>query len=230
MVPVKGSSLLFIAVAALAVVGIAAFVAYNYMYFSIDVPDSYIFIGKTINTSELYHTDQFSWYTYDQIMNPETSPKVTRMTFEYDDNATYNGTPCLHTRDTYRTAHGTDAGFIQVQNSYYDASGKCFADDFSVFFANGTLQNNGTFNSRNETYQKHVFCLPYGWQIAPRGRETITVGSQTYDCDEYYLPNQIIDGVGMGSPATFWFTDSIPVPVKVQPAQGNVVHELVAWG
>lgn len=229
MVPVRGNSLLFIAAAALAVAALSAFVAYEYMYVSICFPDNYLFVGKTFNTSELYHTDRFSWCTYDQIRDPETNPRVTRMTFEYG-NATYNGTSCLHERDTYRTAYGTGDGFVQVNDLYFDAGGKWIADEFSVFFANGTYQNNGTFTCRNETYQKHVFCLPYGWQIAPRGRETITVGNQTYDCSKYYLPNQLINGVVMGSPATFWFADSIPVPVKVQPVQGNVIHELVAWG
>jgi hypothetical protein len=225
----KGNTLMFIAVAALAVAAISTFVAYNYFYVSICFPDNFIFVGKTFNTSELYQTDRFSWYTYDQIRDPETNPRVTRMTFEYD-NVTYNGTPCLHERDTYRTAYGTGDGFIQVNDWYFDAGGKYIADEFNVFFANGTFQNNGTYRDRNSTYQKHVFDLPYGWQIAPRGSETITVGNRTYDCDKYYLPNQLIDGVSMGSTATFWFADSIPVPVKVEPMPENVVFELVDWG
>ena len=61
---------MFIAVVALAIAALSAFVADQYMYVSIDVPENFIFIGKTINTSELYHTDKFSWYTYDQIPGP----------------------------------------------------------------------------------------------------------------------------------------------------------------
>lgn len=219
---------MFIVVTALAVTAVSAFVAYNYMYVGIDFPDNYVFIGKTFNTSELYHTDRFSWYTYDQILDSDSNPRVTRMTFEYD-NETYNGTPCLHKRDTYRTAYGTGVGFIQVNDWYFGADGKCIADEFNVFFENGTFRNNGTVNSRNETYDKWVFLLPYGYQIAPRGVETITVGNKTYICDKYYLPNQNIDG-RCESPKTYWFADGIPVPVKVQPLQGNVVFELVDWG
>jgi len=228
VVPVKGNVLVFAAVATVAVAALSAFVAYNYLYVSISFPDNYIFVGKTFNTSELYHTDQFSWYTYDQIRDPETNPQVTRMTFEYD-NATYNGTPCLHKRDTYRTAYGTGLGFTQVYDRYFGADRKYIADEFNVFFENGTFRNNGTFNSRNETFEKWIFLLPYGYQIAPRGTETITVGNMTYVCDKYFMPNQNINGI-CESPKTYWFNVSIPVPVKVQPAQGDVTFELVDWG
>jgi hypothetical protein len=228
VVPVKGNSLMFIAVAALAISAVSAFVAYEYMYVSFEIPENFIFVGKTFNTSELYHTDSFSWYTYDQIRDRDTNPQVTRMTFEYD-NVTYNGTPCLHKRDTYCSAYNTEAGFIQVNDWYFDADGKWIADEFNVFFGNGTFRNNGTFNTCNETYQKYVFILPYSYQIAPKGSETITVGNRTYVCDKYYLPNQVINGQGK-MPTTYWFNASIPVPVKVQPVQGDVVFELVDWG
>jgi len=73
------------------------------------------------------------------------------------------------------------------------------------------------------------FSLPHGFQIAPRGTETITIGNNTYGCDKYYLPDQNVDGI-CESPKTFWFTASAPVPVKVQPAGGDVFFELVDWG
>ncbi len=229
MVPVKGNSLVFIVVAALAVAGVAAFVAYNYMYISIEVPDNFIFIGKTINTSELYHTDRFSWYTYDQIdyWVSETNPPVVRVTTAYDD-VTYNGTPCLHIRDTYQSID--PAVFIQINDYYYDADGKWVADRFQSFNEDGTPRANGTFNDRNSTYQKRVFLLPYGLPIAPRGSETITVANSTYVCDKYYLPDQNINNVGAGYRITFWFNDSIPLPMKVQPSRENAVFELVDWG
>lgn len=227
--PVKGNVLVFTAVAMVAVAALSAFVAYNYLYVTIDFPDNFIFVGKTINTSELYYPDQFSWYTYDQLACwvSETDPPVTRITTEYD-NQTYNGTLCLHERNTY-ASRGTPANLIQINDWYFDADGQWIADHFRSF-DNGTFRNNGTFNDHNYTYQKRVFLLPYGLPIAPRGTETITVGNKTYVCDKYYLPDHNIGGKGMGYRITYWFADGIPVPVKVQPARENAVFELVDWG
>jgi hypothetical protein len=229
VIPVKGNNLVLIVVAYLAVVAVAAFLAYN-IGLGIEVPGNYLYFGRTVDASGLYDTGQFSWYTYDQLAYwvNQTDPPVVRMTFEYG-NATYNGTPCLHERSTYRTAYGTGDGFIQVNDCYFGADGKYIADGFNVFFANGTFRNNGTFHDRNDTYKKWVFLLPYGCQVAPRGTETIAVGDRTYVCDKYYLPNQNINGQ-CESPATFWFNASIPVPVKVQSATMNVAFELVDWG
>lgn len=229
MVPVKGKALVLAAVAALAIGILAAFVAYNYFYVSICFPDNFIFVGKTLNTSELYHTDRFSWYTYDQIdywVN-HTDPPILRITTVYG-SGSYNGTPCLRKTDTYRYINRTVDWPIQINYWYFDMDGKWIADEFQAF-ENGTFRNNGTFGDHNYTYNKYVFALPYGYQIAPRGRETISVGNRTYVCDKYYLPNQNINGRGE-MPKTYWFNASIPVPVKVQPAQGDVVFELVDWG
>lgn len=214
----------------LVVSAISAFVAYNYLYVTIDVPDSYIFVGKTINSSELCHPDQFSWYTYDQLAYwvSETNPPVTRVTVDYG-NGTYNGSPCLRETVTHRSGYGTATCFTQINDWYFDADGKWIADEFRIY-ENGVFRNNGTFNDRNYTYQKRVFLLPYDLPIAPRGTETITVGNKTYVCDKYYLPDHNIDGTGSGYRITYWFADGIPVPVKVQPARENAVFELVDWG
>jgi hypothetical protein len=221
---------MFIAVAALAVAALSAFVAYNYLYVSIEYPDNFIFVGKTINTSELYQTDKFSWYTYDVIKywENQNDPPTRRMTIEYG-NGTYDGIPCLRETHTYRVINDTLNWPIQTNHWYFDSDGKWIADEFQAY-ESGVFRNNGTHNDRNYTYQKRVFLLPYGLPIAPRGTETITLGNKTYDCRKYYLPDHNIDGVGQGYRITYWFADGIPVPVKVQPARENAVFELVDWG
>jgi hypothetical protein len=208
---------------------LSAFVAYNYMNVSFEVPETGVFVGKTINTSELYHTDRFSWYTYDQIdyRSSKSSPYIVRMTTIYDEQA-YNGSLCLHKRDIY-TSTGIPMNFTRVNDFYFDDSGRWIADQFRSY-DNSTLIGNGTFNDYNYTYEKMVFLLPYGFHIAPQGTETITVGNTTYVCDKYYRPSQKANGNETLFHVTYWFNASIPVPVKVQPEQEGIVFELADWG
>lgn len=42
-------------------------------------PGYYVFIGKTINSSELYHADRFSWHIYDQIT--DIRPAIDALSF-----------------------------------------------------------------------------------------------------------------------------------------------------
>jgi hypothetical protein len=211
---------MFIAVAALAIAALAAFIAYNFMYVSICFPDNDLFIGKTINASGLYHPEQFSWYTYDQIdyWTSHTDPPVVRMTTIYD-NRSYDGAPALHVRDIF-TGYGTPTNFFQINDMYYDENGRWLAGRIQAS-DNGSLMNPGSINCSGSVYHKYVFLLEDDKQIAPRGTETITVRNKTYVCDRYYQPDQ---------QDTLWFAASIPVPVKVQPADGHVAFELAGWG
>jgi len=223
VVSIKISTLAIFSLAALA---ISAFIAYDYLYVGFEMPDNYIFFGNTISTSELYHTDRFSWYTYDQIRASETYQSVIRMTTIFD-NQTYDGAPALHRRDIF-TGQCTPANLSQINDEYYDVNGRWLAGQIQVF-DNGTLTNRSSFNCSSATYHKCVFIFPDDGRMAPRGTETITVGNATYDCDKYYMPNQKI-GIEIHGPTWYWFTDSIPLPVIIQPVEGDAVFELVDWG
>ena len=150
------------------------------------------------------------------------------MTFEYG-NVTYNGTPCLHKRDTYRTGYGTGAGFIQVNDWYFDADEKWIADEFNVSLItarSGTTAPSTAAMIRITNTSSSFHTAIRSLREGPKpSRSAIRPTSVT----SIICPNQNINGRGEMS-KTYWFNASIPVPVKVQPLQENVVFELVDWG
>ncbi len=163
MVPVKGNILVSTVVAALAVAAVAAFVAYN-LGLGIEVPGNYLYLGKTVDASGLYNTDQFSWYTYDQI----TAQGINQTRPQHRDISPWNGitrpTMAALVRHMRQTISGNSAyAFTQVDDSYYGADGQLLAHPFQVFFHNGTWRNNGSFNDTGSTWHKFVPTLREGY-------------------------------------------------------------------
>jgi len=233
----KLKTVAIIVLASLVIALLSIFIAYNYFYLCIDLPENFIYLGKTINTSELYHADKFTWVKYKQIHNWETkngSTPITYITVEWSDQV-YNGTPAKRYREYYTDRNGTP---IQITDTYWDSINYTYVTTTYQAYINGTLTNTGQHNNPF-LYKKTVPYFPDGYKIAPRGTETITVGNKTFICDKYYLPNQVVNNTGGGyEPAMYWFNDSTPVPVKVQPTgynivppmDGYVIFELVDWG
>ncbi|MGA9141906.1 MAG: hypothetical protein WBZ29_16895 [Methanocella sp.] len=214
------------------VAALAILVAYNFLYMSVELPDNFIYIGKTINTSELYHPDQFSWYAYEEKhgIAPGYTPAnaiMSRSIFIWD-NSTLNGNPSPHYRLIHIGINDSGYNLTQINDWYWDPTGtKNILQQFQVI-ENGAFKNNGSLSDIGP-YQKEILNLLYGFRIAPRGIEKITIGSNTYDCQKYYLPRQDINGRG-SERTMFWFNDSAPVPVKIWDPIGNVTFELSGWG
>ena len=204
------------------------FISYNYLYLSIEYPSSYIFIGKTINTSVLYHPDQFTWYEYKIIGKYSNNSRKVIDRYEWD-HQIHNANNTPHQRITHIKYNDNGYNITQINDFYWDITGSNITDIQLRSYENNVLKNT-TYNiDGSYPYVKEIIGLPYGFNIAPKGGEKIVVGNVSYDCKKYYLPPQNMNGAG-SVPTMFWFNNSVPVPIKIYLVNENMTLELVGWG
>jgi hypothetical protein len=217
---------------ALVAAALSAFVAYNYLYAGIGVPGTDLYIGKTVNTSELYHPEEFAWYTYNETENFAVTGEPSydkQITFDFRD-AVYNRSVSKRYRESSTYFNRSRTNLTQIVDTYWDASGTTYLSRHMEVLTNGTITySSDTYDRGFGPYGKFLLAIPYGGYIIPRGTEKVTIGGTTYDCRKYYLPDQKHGNTFEIMQHTFWFADSIPVPVKIHFSH-NVTYELACWG
>ncbi|HEY3274031.1 MAG TPA: hypothetical protein VGJ92_09725 [Methanocella sp.] len=211
---------------------VAGYVAGYYLDADAELPGMGLFAEKTINTSELYHTDQFSWFTYYETENHAVigEPSYDKhITFDFSD-AICNGSLSKHYRESITYFNRSGTNLTQYVDTYWDAAGITCINSHILVLENGSVTYSADLDHKGTgPWSQFIYVLPYGYRIAPRGEEKVTIGDRTYDCTKYFLPDHREGNTIEVLQHTLWFNDSIPVPVKIHIYSG-VTLELAAWG